>query len=175
MSNRASHSAQEPDYQRIRDVLVRCVRKTCPPDLVSQVDDIVQHAVARLVTRLRDSDGGLDFGSGYLWRVANHAVIDEIRRRRPRREDPMPDADAMVGTGHDPERSLQGRRITAGIDACLAGVNAERRGALGLYLQGLSVPEISVALRCDRKRAENLVYRGLADLRKCLLAKGLRP
>jgi hypothetical protein len=27
----------------------------------------------------------------------------------------------------------------------------------------------------DEKRAENLVYRGLADLRKCLLARGVRP
>jgi RNA polymerase sigma-70 factor (ECF subfamily) len=25
------------------------------------------------------------------------------------------------------------------------------------------------------KKAENLVYRGLADLRRCLSAKGLRP
>ncbi|MEX1365452.1 MAG: sigma-70 family RNA polymerase sigma factor [Nannocystaceae bacterium] len=175
MPDRGPQARPEPDFHRIREVLERCVRKACPPDLVSQVDDIVQRAVARLVERVREADGELDFGSGYLWQVANHAVIDELRRRRPRREDPTPDTDALVGSAGDPERSVHDRQITAGIDSCLEGIVSHRRAALGLYLQGLSIPEVAVALRCNPKRADNLIYRGLAALRKCLLAKGIRP
>jgi len=175
MTSGAPRASEEPDYHRLREVLARCVRKACPPDLVSQVDDIVQHAIARLIKRTRESNAPLDLRSGYLWRVANHAVIDEIRRRRPRKEDPVPDTDVLAGSAGDPERSVHDRQITDGIQACLAGVAPERRAALGLYLQGLSIPEVAVALRCDTKRADNLVYRGLTKLRRCLLAKGLRP
>jgi RNA polymerase sigma-70 factor, ECF subfamily len=44
-----------------------------------------------------------------------------------------------------------------------------------LYLQGHTVPETARILGWDAKRAENLVYRGLADLRQCLMGKGHRP
>jgi len=61
------------------------------------------------------------------------------------------------------------------IRACLAAANRDRRLALVLYLQGHSVPEAARILGWDVKRTENLVYRGLADLRQCLLNKGHRP
>jgi RNA polymerase sigma-70 factor (ECF subfamily) len=44
-----------------------------------------------------------------------------------------------------------------------------------LYLQGHSVPDAARILDWPAKRTENLVYRGLADLRACLSNKGLRP
>ncbi len=116
----------------------------------------------------------LDFGSSYLWKVAQHAVIDELRRRRVRPEPASPGPEAVVGTS-DPEVALKGQRITAGIDDCMQGIAPDRRAAVGLYLQGMSVPEVARALQWNRKRAENQVYRGLADLRRCLLSKGLRP
>jgi RNA polymerase sigma-70 factor (ECF subfamily) len=37
------------------------------------------------------------------------------------------------------------------------------------------VPEASRILDWSAKRTENLVYRGLADLRECLTLKGMRP
>jgi RNA polymerase sigma-70 factor (ECF subfamily) len=51
----------------------------------------------------------------------------------------------------------------------------ERRLAVTLYLHGHSVPDAARILDWSAKRTENLVYRGLADLRECLLSKGLRP
>jgi RNA polymerase sigma-70 factor (ECF subfamily) len=44
-----------------------------------------------------------------------------------------------------------------------------------LHIQGHSVDEISALLDCSRKKADNLVYRGLADLRACLSARGVTP
>ena len=49
----------------------------------------------------------------------------------------------------------------------------ERRLAVTLYLQGHSVPAAARLLEWTAKRTENLVYRGLADLRECLTAKGM--
>jgi RNA polymerase sigma-70 factor (ECF subfamily) len=44
-----------------------------------------------------------------------------------------------------------------------------------LHLQGYSVAEAAALLAFGLKQTENLVYRGLADLRRCLAAKGLAP
>ena len=51
----------------------------------------------------------------------------------------------------------------------------ERRLAVTLHLQGHTVPQAARLLDFSPKQTENLVYRGLADLRACLLAKGIRP
>jgi RNA polymerase sigma-70 factor (ECF subfamily) len=42
-----------------------------------------------------------------------------------------------------------------------------------MYLHGHSVAEVAALLGWRFKKAENLVYRGLADLRRCLATKGL--
>ena len=44
-----------------------------------------------------------------------------------------------------------------------------------LHLMGHSVDEISALLECRYKQAENLVYRGLSDLRACLKTRGVKP
>jgi RNA polymerase sigma-70 factor (ECF subfamily) len=54
-------------------------------------------------------------------------------------------------------------------------MTGDRRRAVMLYLQGHSVPEAARLLGWTAKRTENLVYRGLADLRHCLRAKGHTP
>jgi RNA polymerase sigma-70 factor, ECF subfamily len=51
---------------------------------------------------------------------------------------------------------------------------APRRHAVTLNLQGHSVPDIGRLLGWTAKKAENLVYRGMADLRSCLSSKGIQ-
>ena len=75
----------------------------------------------------------------------------------------------------DPERECIGMEIGEGIRDCLQRLLQPRRLALALHLQGHTVQETAQLLRWDFKRVENLTYRGLADLRKCLASKGLKP
>ena len=75
----------------------------------------------------------------------------------------------------DPERSAAYRELGAAVRECLLGANRDRRLAVTLYLQGHSVPEAARLLGWDAKRTENLVYRGLADLRQCLMGRGHTP
>ena len=138
-------------------------------------DDIIQSASAKLLARVRSEGLTPDLGPGYLWKVANHAVIDEIRRHRRRIEEPSAKADDAPAVGGDAAQGDRSRRILDGVRVCLEDANADRRAALGLYLQGLGLDEVAAALQCDRKRVDNLVYRGLAALRACLEKKGLRP
>ena len=74
-----------------------------------------------------------------------------------------------------PERTAASREVGRGIQECLLAMKRERRLAVTLHLQGHTVPETARILDWAAKQTENLVYRGLADLRECLMAKGLRP
>ena len=76
---------------------------------------------------------------------------------------------------HDPERAAASEEIGRGIQTCLAHMKRDRRLAVTLYLQGHTVTEAARILEWPVKRTENLVYRGLADLRACLASKGMRP
>lgn len=175
MRSSPSQPERERQLERIHRVLTTCVRKACSKDLLPLAEDIAQKAMVTLLARIDASDEALDFGNAYLWRVANHAVIDELRKRQRNREEASEHSDDAISTRGDPGDADDRRRILEGVRTCLASANEDRRAALGLYLQGLELREIARSLQFDRKRADNLVYRGLAALRTCLEGKGLAP
>ena len=118
------------------------------------------------------------FSSSYLYKVAYSALVDEIRRVRRRRETDLEDEGVAPSSGHRrktpsvlrPRGKLVGESRT-----CLAQMKRERRLAVTLHLQGHSVRDAARILEWAEKRTENLVYRGLSDLRACLMSKGIRP
>jgi RNA polymerase sigma factor (sigma-70 family) len=158
----------------VRRQLVRAVRSYCPPWMADQHDDLVQMSAMRILR----ATGVHDLAPAYLRRVAYTVVIDEIRRRRRSGEvgmsPSMPDRIARSGS-LSPESRVRGVELGARLVDCLAELSADRRAAVALYLQSHTVPEISVMLDCDPKRAANLVYRGLADLRAALVRQGIEP
>jgi RNA polymerase sigma-70 factor (ECF subfamily) len=48
-----------------------------------------------------------------------------------------------------------------------------RRIATTLHLQGHRIREVGDLMGWTEKKAENLIYRGLADLRNCLKSQGI--
>lgn len=159
----------------------RAVARLCPSWLSSARDDLVQAAVMRVMQIVENQPPGAEgprpLSSSYLYRVAHSALVDEIRRVRRRAESDLEEgAVATIAvTREDPERITASREIGRGILDCLSRISRERRLAVTLYLQGHSIPEASRVLEWPAKRTENLVYRGLANLRECLLRKGMRP
>jgi RNA polymerase sigma-70 factor (ECF subfamily) len=122
-----------------------------------------------------ESEGEPTLTPSYLYKVAHSTLIDEVRRVRRQRETALDEGmvASMPVAQEDPERRAASREIGRGIQDCLSRLKRERRLAVTLYLQGHSVPESSRLLDWSAKRTENLVYRGLADLRECLTSKGL--
>jgi len=177
----------DADTVELRARLERAVARVCPPWLSARSDDLVQVAVMRILDIQRSSQGERTFSASYLWKVAYCALIDEIRRVRRRRETPLegPDdggegeggalASTLPAAAPDPERRAAGHQIGRGIRECLGRMVRPRRLAVVLHLQGHTVPEASRLLEWRAKRTENLLYRGLGDLRRCLSAKGLAP
>ena len=163
------------DLRRLQGDVTDAVRRSCPPWLASQADDIAQAAMLR-VLRARER-GATALNASWLRSAATSAVIDEVRHRRALREDPLDQAGDTPATASEgqPERRAHARQVGAAILSCLAPLPDDRRRAVSLYLHGHPVPELGRLLGWDPKRAENLVYRGLAALRDCLRRKGIEP
>lgn len=171
----------EIDYAKLRADLARAVARVCPSWLASVRDDLVQVAVMRVMqvlqARAPEGEEKGPLASSYLYKVAHSALVDEIRRVRRRSETDL-EEEGVATTAvapQDPERIAAAREVGRGIQDCLSRMSRDRRLAVTLYLQGHSVAEAARVLEWQTKRTENLVYRGLADLRECLLRKGMRP
>jgi RNA polymerase sigma-70 factor (ECF subfamily) len=175
----ALHSPHtEEDYGRLHADVARVVSHVCPAWLASRSDDLVQAVLMRVVETQRKREGSFEFSTFYLRRVAHSALVDEIRRSRRRREVPLEEQSEEVAPAvaePDPEHHSAGRQLGRSIRECLQTLVRPRRLAVVLNLQGHSVPEVGRLLRWSAKRAENLVYRGLADLRACLERRGVAP
>ena len=154
-----SQDGDGSSIERIRQVLIRAVERHCPPALAAHREDLVQMALVRLLER-RPREGSNPRGASYLWRVAYTVVIDEIRRfrRQQRQAEQLP----------RDEGGAPGPEARSEILDCLQGLQERRRTAVVLHLQGFRTAEVARALGWTEKQAENLVYRGLADLRVCL-------
>ena len=166
------------EIELLRKRLRESVDRVCPRWLRDQADDIVQVAVMRVLDVCKDSGGFREFPSSYLTKVAYSAAVDEIRRHNRRKETSLEDQPEMSLPSSrfiGPDEQSAAREITRGISDCLLALAVMRRRAVTLYLQGYSVPEAGRALGCGLTRVEHLVYRGLADLRRCLKSKGLKP
>lgn len=155
----------------------RAVRRSCPPYLASQADDIAQDVLLQLLRKLDRTEGNVDFSSMYLMKAAHGVTVDEIRRRSRRREQTGMEGEMVEiqVSQPDPERKTLATSLGREIRRCLEGIVPSRRSAVTLYLLGCPVPEVSRRLRCSEKSADNRVYRGMKDLRDCLTAKGLKP
>ena len=59
--------------------------------------------------------------------------------------------------------------------SCLEQLPESRRLPVVLHLQGFAPTEVSRVLNAPGKRVENLIYRGLIALRRCMAEKGHAP
>jgi RNA polymerase sigma-70 factor (ECF subfamily) len=167
------------DYAELPAEIVRAVRSLCPKWLASRAEDLVQVALVKILDLRRRGEQDRELSSFYLKRVAYSALVDEIRRLERRRESPLETDDGdplpLASSSPGPEKRQESRELGEGIRACLGGLLNQRQLAVTLYLQDVSVVESAKLLGWDLKQTRNLVYRGLADLRRCLQEKGFHP
>lgn len=156
----AGHDARETrEFGAIRLVLERAIRNRCFGLLASAREDLVQSAMLRILERDRREDSERR-GASYVWKVAQSVVVDELRRRgRDRRL--VEDESREKRSWADPASGIQLRQ-------CLGQLEERRRMAVTLHLSGLRIPEVARAAGWTDKTAENLIYRGLDDLRALL-------
>jgi RNA polymerase sigma factor (sigma-70 family) len=159
----------------LRRTLLAAARRSCPSWMRGQLEDIVQTAMTRVLSRSIPA-GSLP--AAYFHRMGYTAVVDEMRRHFRRRE-------VAVGDRNDLDRLPQAvdQGPSPGTDSetgraiwdCLARLIPPRRCAVAYHLQGYSMPETARQLGWTAKKAEHLARRGLLDLRDCLMKKGIQP
>ena len=167
----------EEECARLRQALMRAVHHVCPHWLADRADDLGQVAMMRLMDTLRRREEGEAIPSSYLRKAAYSAVVDEIRRLRRRQEtalDESGEETEWAAAAPDPEQRARGRETGRAIRDCLATLIRPRRSAVVLHLQGHKGAEVAGLLGWSAKRVENLTYRGIADLQRCLEEKGMR-
>jgi len=163
--------------------LRRTIAHVCPKDLGIHFSDIEQEARLRLWRALQ-SEREIRNPASYLYRIAMTATLDAVRRIKAKREeqlrlveDEYEDEGAPLALSSDPNRSPEveaGRKQLAGkVRTALARLSDNRRGAVGLYLEGMASQEIATLLGWSEPKARNLPYRGLSDLRAQLRAEGI--
>jgi RNA polymerase sigma-70 factor, ECF subfamily len=181
--DKVSAGLTDQRWAELRSAVTRAVRRQCPSWLSAAAEDITQSALAKIVASDKMAEGNPPLAPFYLYKLAHSALVDEIRRRRRRAEvalddDVVPSAEphhARTAAGSDPESGAAFRELGTAVRDCLRAMKRDRRLSVLLYLQEHTVPEAARILGWGAKRTENLVYRGLADLRACLQAKGHEP
>ena len=167
----------EDGFVRLRARLVRAVTRICPPWLASRSDDIVQDALIKVVEAQKRGEVSGKPAASYLRKVVYYTMIDELRRCQRRSEVCLEDEQTALErttNGPSPERCVEGKELGRAIRKCLGKLVASRRLAVTLHLQGHSVSDAARLLGWSSKQADNLIYRGMADLRGCLREAGVR-
>lgn len=137
-------------------------------------EDLSQDAVVSVLTRARRSPQ-TPLTAAYFRRAVRNAELGEVRKRARRQTLESCNAPLLERRrpDGDPERRLLSRQLGEEIRTAIASLSAERREAVILYLRGAPLREVAQMLHVDRKRADNLVHRGLAALRSTLRARGI--
>ena len=187
MAERSPIVGAEGRFNAIVDEYGRFLSNTiahlCPKDLGIQFNDIEQEARLRLWRALEGEREIRDLAS-YIYRIAATTTIDAVRRVKARREEQLRLAEEDDEEGgrvaqliSEPEQSpdVQAERgqLVQKIRSALARLQENRRRAVGLHLEGMTSQEVAGLLGWSEPKARNLVYRGLADLRRQLLAEGI--
>jgi RNA polymerase sigma-70 factor (ECF subfamily) len=170
---KASPSLPQSDLERegarLHEVLTRAVARVCPAELASQREDIVQAALVRILEMRNRGEEMAGRPASYLWRVAYTTALDELRKTQRRRE--VRDADAAL----ELPAPIARPEMRLAMTACLGELVTARRQAVALYLHGFAAEEAARTTGWDTKKVQNLIFRGLQDLRRCLTAKGYSP
>ena len=132
--------------------------------------DLVQEVLLRVRRGLTTfTPGSLE---GWLSRITTNAFLDEVRKRRRRPLDVVPDLpESVVGVDGDPEVALAADRLPEDIEQALAGLPPDFRAPLVLCdVVGLDYAEIATTLDIPPGTVRSRIHRGRALLRKALTA-----
>ena len=132
--------------------------------------DLVQEVLLRVRRGLATfTPGSLE---GWLSRITTNAFLDEVRKRRRRPLEVVPDLpEPLVGVDDDPDAALAAQRLPDEIQDALRALPPEFRAAIVLCdVVGLDYAEIAAALDIPPGTVRSRIHRGRALLRKELSA-----
>ncbi|HXY29145.1 MAG TPA: sigma-70 family RNA polymerase sigma factor [Gemmatimonadaceae bacterium] len=143
----------------------------------ADVDEVFQDIRIRLWRAHPQSEQIATLGSSYMYRTAMSAVTDLLRRRQSRREERLEPGEHVQNTLSAaplaPDVELESSEAILELSRSIEALPASRRPVVRMHLAGYSREEIAKLLGWSEAKTRNLLYRGLADLRSALLARGV--
>ncbi|HVL27612.1 MAG TPA: sigma-70 family RNA polymerase sigma factor [Acidimicrobiales bacterium] len=134
--------------------------------------DDAQDLVQETLLRVRKGLGGYRPGSmeGWLSRIATNAFLDDVRRRRRRPLELLPEEpDRVTPPARAADADLEAQVLPDDVQAALRRLPPEYRSAVVLSdVVGLSYQEISEALDVPVGTVRSRLHRGRALLKKAL-------
>ncbi|MCS6848439.1 MAG: RNA polymerase sigma factor [Anaerolineae bacterium] len=152
------------------------------PDINEQdLQDVVQETFIGVLRSAKDYRGDSSL-STWILRIAHYKAIDALRRRRVmnKREETIEnmssDEVSFVGDASaDVEEDVVSEQDIMLVRRALAMLPPDQRQALTLrYVNGLRVDDVAATMRITRRRAELLITRGRAELRRRLTEMDVR-
>lgn len=133
-------------------------------DAQDLVQDVLLRVRKGLVTY---SPGTME---GWLSRITSNAFLDDVRRRRRRPVQALPEEpDLVLPPSAAPDAVLDQRVLSADIQGALAGLPPEYRAAVVMCdVVGLSYQDISQSLDVPVGTVRSRIHRGRAMLRAAL-------
>ena len=161
--------------------LRRTVERKCPRHLGIDPAEVEQEVILR-VWRALERETELRAPASFLYRVIATTLVDAVRRRRARPEEPlMIEGDAPSAGGSEPHAAGPSPEVAAGhaelldaVESQLEAMPERRRLAVRLHLQGFDTSEVGRLAGWSEPKARNLVYRGLDELRRRLRERGIQ-
>ena len=139
-----------------------------------EVDEVFQDVRIRL-WNARGSEQISETSTSYVYKTAASAALDLIRRRRGGLPTESLDVVEPTAPALDPEQSLAATELGRAVNAAVDTIPATRRPVVRMYLMGYPREEIAALMGWTEAKTRNLLYRGLADLREALTARGIGP
>ena len=172
---RSSEARFELLLTRYRGWVRSTLKKLSSRLLAADLEDLEQEVALRLWRQL-EAEKPIENPASYLYRIASSATMDALRRyaRSPKTTSPPADDEESVAaldfpSPHpDPERQAAAAQQAEHLRRFQAELPANRRRAVGLYLQGFTIGEVAELAGWTEPKARNLIYRGLATLRERL-------
>jgi DNA-directed RNA polymerase specialized sigma24 family protein len=150
-------------YAELHLLVSSLADRLIPAWLLDRRDDVVQDSMIRMMHAVARGGDGSGYSRAYVRRVVYCVVLDAGRRRRREREVPF-----TTGKGATRIVDIDALDLPARVQGGLRALSPDRRRAVEAYLLGYRPAEIARLAGWSPKRAENLTYRGLADLRRAL-------
>lgn len=142
------------------------------------LDEVLQEVRIRLWRADPRGEQIGSIGASYVYRTAVSAALDLLRRRRAHAADSTDSVDLhsdRLAAPHQASADAEMRELSDRILGAVNTLHASRRAVVRMYLSGYEREEIAELLGWTEAKTRNLLYRGLADLRRKLTDMGITP
>jgi RNA polymerase sigma-70 factor (ECF subfamily) len=173
-------SGIENTIEQFSQLIRRAIRKTSPQIDLSDMDDIEQEVKIKIWKEILKSEKEIQNFGSYIWKVTYTTTCRVMKKLFMHKKQLLLQGESSVSIEdfpelmiHNPDRQYEKKELLELIRESVDSLIESRRQVLKLYLMGMDLNEISEFYAWSDGKTRNLLSRGLSDLRRELLERGI--